>query len=302
MRLTLGINTGFALNRFPTPEEWIPLVSKTFGLRVVQLTADLINPSLPDDIIADQIQRIKNLCKIYEVEIKHTFTGAFTRVNHLAHPDPKIREYWLSWFYRFVDISSELGAYDMGSHLCIFSVFDNNDLQRKNERFTQVVEGWQKISQYAAKKGLKYLTWEPMSISREVGETIDEARRVHKILNVNMAIPMRLCLDVDHGDVASPDSRDTDPYAWINALGVYSPIIHIKQTFANKGGHWPFVPEYNSQGKIVPERLIHVLESCGVKDVTLLLELSFKEREPQESRVINDIKLSVDYWKPFVSL
>lgn len=302
MQLTLGINTGFALNRFPMPEDWVPLVAEEFGLRVVQLTADLINPSLPDSIIDDQIQRLKALCKKHNVEIRHTFTGAFTRVNHLAHPDPAVRQYWLNWFYRFVDISCQLGAENMGSHLGIFSVSDNNDPRKKSERFAHVVDGWQKIASYGAKRGLKYLTWEPMSIAREMGETISEAQRIQKAVNENMAIPMRLCLDVDHGDVASPDARDTDPYSWLQVLAKDSPILHLKQTYTNKGGHWPFVPEYNALGKILPDRLLTVLEESGVKEMTLLLELSFKEREPYESRVIHDIKTSVDYWKPFVTL
>ncbi|MFC1894369.1 sugar phosphate isomerase/epimerase family protein [Candidatus Dependentiae bacterium] len=302
MQVTLGINTGFAVNRFPMPEEWIPLVADKFGLRIVQLTADLINPSLPDAIIDDQVSRLKKLCKEYGVEIRHTFTGAFTRVNHLAHPDPDVRLYWLNWFYRFVDISAELGAEDMGSHLAILSVFDNNDLARKKERFEQIVQGWQKIALYAAKKGLKYLTWEPMSIAREMGETISETLRIQKELNTNISIPMKLCLDVDHGDVSSLDHRDTDPYSWLKVFAKESPILHIKQASTNKGGHWPFTPEYNTQGKIIPEKLLSVLKDSGVEEITLLLELSFKEREPFESRVIQDIKASVDYWKPFVTL
>lgn len=302
MQLTLGINTGFAVNRFPMPEEWVPLVAQEFGLRIVQLTADLINPSLPDDIIADQINRLKNECNKHGVEIRHTFTGAFTRVNHLAHPDPVVRNYWIKWFCRFVDISSELGARDMGSHPGIFSVFDNNDPEKKDERFEQLVQGWRQVAEYASKKGLKYLTWEPMSISREMGETISEAQRIQKAFNIDMPIPMKLCLDVDHGDLASTDPRDTDPYSWIKALGKESPLLHIKQTTTNKGGHWPFIPAYNAQGKIVPEKLLSALSDSGVQDMTLLLELSFKEREPFESTVIQDIKASVEYWKPFVNL
>ncbi|MFC1478494.1 sugar phosphate isomerase/epimerase family protein [Candidatus Margulisiibacteriota bacterium] len=302
MDVRLGINTGFALNRFTTPQEWIPLVADTFGLKVVQFTADLLNPCLPEAIIREQLQQIKQLSDKYGIEIRHTFTSAFTRVNHLAHPDPVLRDYWVNWFCGFVDISAELGAESMGSHFGILTVRDNKDPEIKKNRIIQNIEGWHRIAAYAASKGLKYLAWEPMSISREMGETIAETRKIHQEVNKNIALPMKLCLDVDHGDVASPDPADTDPYAWLREFALESPIIHIKQSLKNKGGHWPFTPDKNQMGKITPEKVLSVLEDTGVKEVTLLLELSFREREPFESTVIDDIKASIDYWRPFVKI
>ena len=113
---------------------------------------------------------------------------------------------------------------------------------------------------------------------------------------------MKLCLDVDHGDVSSSDPRDTDPYAWISAFAKEAPMIHIKQTFYDKAGHWPFTPENNEKGKVTPQKILTALESAGVKDITLYLELSFRERQPFDSRVIEDIKASIEYWRPFVEV
>ncbi|MFC1566342.1 sugar phosphate isomerase/epimerase family protein [bacterium] len=301
MNVKLGINTGFALNRFPMPEEWIPLVADKFGLEIVQFTADLLNPGLPDDIIKDNILRLKKLSKDYKIQFKHSFTSAFTRVNHLAHPDPLLRKYWKNWFKKFVDISSELGAESMGSHAGIFSVQNNNNQSIKEQRFMQVVDAWHDIAKYAKEKGIKYLTWEPMSIPREMGETIEETKRIQKAFNENTVLPIKLCLDVDHGDVSSENPDDTDPYKWLEVFGKQTALLHIKQTFENKGGHWPFTREYNEQGKITPKKLLDALNQSNVKDITLLLELSFREREPFESRVIDDIKESIEYWRPFVN-
>lgn len=302
MIVRLGINTGFALNRFTTPEEWIPLVAETFGLKIVQFTADLLNPSLPDEIINKQIKLINSLSGKYKIEINHMFTSAFTRVNHLAHPDEDIRNYWIKWFCKFADISISLGAVSMGSHFGILTVHDNNNPEIKKQRFQQSVAGWHKIAEYAAKKGLKYLSWEPMSIPREMGETIKEARKIQNIVNKNIAIPMKMCFDVDHGDVSSTDARDTDPCEWIKEFKNEITLIHLKQTLVDKGGHWPFTPDKNINGKIIPRKLIEVLKNSGFKDITLLLELSFREREPFESRVIEDIKASIDYWRAYVTI
>lgn len=298
--IRLGINTGFALNRFPEPESWIPLVGDTLGLHVVQFTADLLNPSLPDAIIQNQIQKIRSLVATHKVAIEHTFTSAFTRVNHFSHPDPDIREYWVQWFKRFVDISVQLGAVSMGSHLGILSVRDLKDQARRELIFQENRKCWRRISEYAKEKGLQYLSWEPMSIAREYGENIQEAKRIHAALQEDMAIPIKLCLDVDHGDVMSPDPRDTDPYVWIQELGHESPLIQLKQSTNDKSAHWGFTKDKNAGGRIQPERLIEVLEKHGTPDVLLLLELSFREREPVESRVVSDLKESVDFWRPFV--
>ena|SRR3989344_8571542 len=297
MKVKLGINTGFAVNRFPEPEQWSKIVGE-LGLHYVQFTADMLNPSLPDDIVDDQISRINTCSKQNGFRIETTFTGAFTRVNHLSHPYELVRKYWISWFKRYADISKRLNADSMGSHFGILSV---NDLQsRKEEMLKITIEGWKEISFYAKAIGLKYMTWEPMSIPREYGETIEEARRIHQLVNKYTAIPMKMCLDVDHGDVSSIDPKNTDPYSWIKEFGIESPIIHIKQSLKDKGGHWPFVPDKNKEGKIIPEKLIEALESAGVKETVLLLELSFREREPFESRILQDLKASVDFWRIFV--
>lgn len=302
VKFKLGINTGFALNRFTPPEDWIPLVGKTLGLRRVQFTADLLNPSLPDAIKNDQIKRIRKLCKAHDVHIVSTFTSAFTRVNHLAHPDPEIRAYWVDWFKQWVDITVALGADNMGSHFGIFTTKDVNDPARKAERFQQNVDGWGVIAEYGKKQGLKTLTWEPMSIPREQGETLMETRRIQNAVGNSLALPMRLCLDVDHGDVSSPDPDDTNPYKWLAQFAAETHHLHLKQSLPDKSGHWPFIMEKNKIGKIQPDQILQTLDEAGVTEMEGFLELSFREREPFESHVIEDLKSSVDFWKPAVEL
>jgi len=112
---------------------------------------------------------------------------------------------------------------------------------------------------------------------------------------------MRLNLDLDHGDLSSPNPDDTDPYAWLRRLGNVSPIVHLKQSTRDKGGHWPFTPEHNERGIVRGERVLEALEESGAEEVMLILELSFREREPAESRVLPDLRASVEYWRQFVA-
>jgi sugar phosphate isomerase/epimerase len=297
----LNINTGFAVNRYSEPEDWVKIVGKDLGLRYVQLTADILNPSLPDSIIQNYIERTRVACADYDVTINSTFTGAFTRVNHLAHPNKQVQLYWIEWFKRYVDITVALGASSMGSHFGIFTAADNNDLVKRSERRQQNIENWHDIGKYAVKKGLKFLTWEPMSIKREQGETLTECQLLQQAVNKNAPLPFRLCLDVDHGDVCSMNPEDTNPYAWLRQFGKESPLIHLKQTTTNKGGHWPFTADYNKVGKITPEKVINVLQEISVYDADLILELSFKEREPIDSTVIPVLQESVAYWRQVVT-
>jgi D-erythrulose 1-phosphate 3-epimerase len=300
MHVSLGINAGFAINRFPEPEVWIKIVGEELGLRYVQFVADLLNPFLPYRVMQDQINKIKQLSLKYKVKIDTTFTSMFTRVNHLMHPDLLVRDAWFQWFKDFIILSRELGARGAGSHFGIMSVADLNDDNRKKIITDSAIESWKKLSSFASDSGLDFLMFEPMSIPREMACTIDETWDLYNRANDGAAIPILLCLDVDHGFALSGNPRDIDPYAWLEEFGKLSPVIHIKQSSADKASHWPFASDYNQRGIITPEKVLKALERSGADDVVLLLEVSHRERYPAEGRVLSDLSESVAYWREFV--
>jgi sugar phosphate isomerase/epimerase len=292
----LSVNTGFLVNRYTNPSQWVKLVSEFIGIKNIQFTADLINPSLPDDLIFKKVEETKSYLKKYEVNAKSSFTGAFTRLNNLTHPDEDFRKYYLEWFKKFVDISSSLGCESIGSHFAILTQDDLNDTSRREYLTAHAVKAWQEIALYAKDKGIKNIFWEPMSISREFGETISKAILLNKELNSNSSLPFSMCLDVDHGDLESSNPDDIDPYAWIeNCNGEFS-MVHLKQSYANKGGHWPFIPEHNEKGIIVPKKILQALKKTSPREIQLVLELSFKERQPADRLCADQVKQSVDFW------
>jgi len=300
MKVTLGINTGFATNRFPEPDDWIGIVADELGLDTVQFTADLLNPFLPEDAVARQVEQIRSQCEKKGVRIQTTFTSAFTRVNHVLHPDPVLQRVWLDWLKKLLRLSHDLGAEGAGGHFGILTVRDNARPAIRAQRLEQGVRAWRELAAYGASLGLAYLMFEPMSIPREVGETIQATREILERCSAGFAIPMRLCLDVDHGDLESPDPQDTDPHAWIRAFGTVSPCIHIKQSLRDKSGHYPFTPQYNARGKIVPEEILRTMRESGIEACTLLLEISHRERWPYDYTVVSDLKQSVAYWRPAI--
>ena len=163
------------------------------------------------------------------------------------------------------------------------------------------IDCWSEVAEHAKAAGLTYLFWESMSIGREFGETLEAFRKLQdRLTAARMAIPMWVMADIDHGDVTSPNPDDYDPYAWARAVPRFSPIIHIKQSMMDKSGHRPFIAEYNAKGRIQPEPLLKAFHEGGGKDNEICLELSFKEREPTDRQVVEQIAESVAFWAPHI--
>jgi len=292
----LGINLGFAINRYIEPEVWSRIVTQELGLKYIQFVADLLNPFWPEDYVRSQTERIVTAKNHYGFQIESMFTSAFTRVNHLMNPDEEARRFWYGWFERFLGIGAKFGAKSLGSHFGILT-FDSYDDPRKREFLIEsAVKSWQKLSFRAKELGYEYLIFEPMSVPREMGATAAEALSLMKRVNGHCGVPMRCCLDIGH----APDPRERDPYPWIEKLGAVSPVIHLQQTMLNHSNHAPFTPENNADGVIQAERVLESLRKSGAADTLLCFEISHREHSDTDFRVIEDLKESVRYWRRFV--
>jgi|TARA_Y100000992_G_scaffold302676_1_gene278229 sugar phosphate isomerase/epimerase len=293
----LSVNTGFLVNRYTDPDQWVKLVANFININKVQFTADLINPSLPESLIKKKVHETKTCLDDNGVEVTSSFTGAFTRLNNLTHPDQDFREYYVDWFKKFADITADLDSKYLGSHFAILTQQDLEDPDRRKFLRKQAIKSWHEIASHAKNRGIEEIFWEPMSISREFGETIDEAIDLNNELNKNSPLPFSMCLDVDHGDLESPNPEDIDPYAWINQCKDGFDMIHLKQSYSNKGGHWPFIAEHNKKGNIVPSKILDAIRKTSPRNVQLVLELSFKERQPADRLAAEHVKESVDFWQ-----
>lgn len=296
MKLRLGINLGFAINKYIEPKEWTRIVAEDLKLKHVQFVADLLNPFLPKEYIEEQIKEILIYTKEYGINIESVFTSAFTRVNHLMHPDEKARKIWLQWFKDFFTIASRLGAKNGGSHFGILTFAAYNDPDMREYLIEEGVKGWQELSHFVKELGFECLIFEPMSVERELGNTVEDTFELMNRVNENCGVPMRICLDIGHAP--HPDQRD--PYPWLEKLGAYSPIIHVQQTELHKSNHAPFTKENNEKGIIHPEKVLKALEKSGAKEASIVFEISHREHRDTEHRIIQDLKESVEYWRPFI--
>ena len=188
----------------------------------------------------------------------------------------------------------------MDSHFGIFTFYDDRNPEIRAKRLKQNIACWHEVADYASKLGIEKIIWEPMSVSREQGETIKRCRDLQNEVNKNAPLPFEICLDVDHGDICSGNPSDTNPYEWLKEFGKESPVIHLKQSSSDKSGHWPFTPEYNKNGRICAQAFTESLKNMGIEDCDLVLELSFREREPVDSNVEDVLMQSAQYWREFV--
>ena len=301
MALTLSLNTNPLVNRFAAPDDLIDCVARDLRIRDLQLTHEFINPSWPAPVIRRLTREMRAALDRTGVRVTSGMTGPYGRLNHFGHPDRDVRRYYVDWFKSFADIIADLGGSSVGTQFAILTYREQDDPARRAEMIDIAIDCWAEVAEHGRKAGLDYVFWEPMSIAREFGETIPECLALQaRLSDAGMAIPMWMMADIDHGDVTSDDPADYDPYAWARAVPKVSPIIHIKQSLMDKGGHRPFTAAFNAKGKIQPEPLLSAFAEGGAQDNEICLELSFKEREPNDREVIPQIAESIAFWAPHI--
>lgn len=286
----IGINLGFANNRFPEPEVWTRIINEV-GVKNVQFVADILNPMLKNYnslYYNKQIEETIDCIEKYGINISSMMTSSFTRVNHFAHPDEDYRKIWFEWFYDFLLMGADFGAKSAGSH---FGILTTESLKNYDYFYNIAIENWLHLADVAKTMGYEYLFVEPMSIDREFGNTIEKTEKLLEDLKCS-SIPIKLCLDLGHAP--HPDCRDYKE--WLEKFAKDSPIIHLQQTVLNSSNHSPFTEAFNSTGIIKGYEVIDILDKQNLSP-ELVLELSFREKHEVEPTIIKDLKESVDYWK-----
>lgn len=300
--LTLSLNTNPLVNRFADPDDLITTVARDLRIRDLQLTHEFINPSWPAPVIRRLTRAMNAALRRTGVRVTSGMTGPYGRLSHFGHPDRDVRRYYVDWFKTFADITADLGGTSVGTQFAIFTYQDFDDPIRRESLIQTAIDCWSEVAEHAKAAGLSYVFWEPMSVGREFGETIAAAMALQdRLTAANMAVPMWMMADIDHGDLTSPNPDDVNPYAWARAVPQVSPIIHIKQSLMDKGGHRPFTAAFNAKGRIHPEPLLAAFAAGGARDNEICLELSFKERDPNDREVIAQIAESIAFWAPHIN-
>ena len=106
----LGINTCFAVKRWPRPADWAPIVRDTLGLDLVQVSLDLVDLTQGDESMARDIDEHLEAADRYGIRIHSVFTGvAGYSTNLLLHPSERERDAAERWYERAIDYTARLG-------------------------------------------------------------------------------------------------------------------------------------------------------------------------------------------------
>jgi sugar phosphate isomerase/epimerase len=292
MTFELGINTCFAVKRWPRPDEWAQIVADELGLGLVQHSLDLVDLSAPDEAVHAQAVSARAACDRAGIAIHSTFTGLVAYSSNLMlDPDADARRRAEVWYERAIGFTAQVGAARAGGHVGSLSHGDAADPSRRGLLWSELRGALKRLSRVARTAGLEGLLVENMACAREpsrMGELRD-------LLSVGDAdrVPIELCLDVGHQCVPGTVGEERDPYAWLGRLGDRAGAVHLQQTDADGDHHWPFTAEFNALGRIHAER---VLEALGATRPTLILEI-IPTFEADDERVLAELKETVVHWR-----
>ncbi|HET8950168.1 MAG TPA: TIM barrel protein [Solirubrobacteraceae bacterium] len=290
MSLRLGINTCFAVKRWPAPDEWAQVVADELGLDLVQHSLDLVD--LAADDLDEQAALVAAACGAHGLHLHSTFTGlAAYSSSLLLDPDANRRRAAVRFLERAIAFSARAGARATGGHVGSLSAREHADPPRRAERWEALRAALAHLATFAHEAGLEALLVENMACGREPSTMA----QVSDLLTPGDTgrVPVRLCLDIGHQCVPGTTGAERDPYAWLQRMGADSSVIHLQQSDADADHHWPFTAAYNAAGRIDARR---VLEALGEAQPVLVLEV-IPPFELADDQVLADLRESVAYWK-----
>ena len=291
MQVRLGINTCFAVKRWPLPADWIPIVSDRLGLKLVQHSFDLV----PAGSTTADAEALAVSVAAAGLELHSTFTGlAAYSDNLLLSPEAAGRGAAANWFEWAIHWTAAVGGVATGGHVGAFSVPDRADPVRRASLWADLQAALLRLSGTASRAGLEYLMVENLAAAREPSTMA----MIRDLLTSggDSHVPIRLCLDVGHMCVPGTFGADRDPYAWLRELGRAAPVIQLQQSDADGDHHWPFTAEHNAGGRVDADRVLEALEEGGVDETVLILEV-IPAFERDDGAVLDDLVASADYWR-----
>jgi len=291
----LGINTCFAVKRWPRPADWAAVVRDEIGLDLVQHSMDLVDLEAGRADLDRQAADLRDSCAAAGLALHSTFTGlAAYSANLLLHPDPGRRVRARELLKLMIDFTAAAGAQSFGGHVGAYSVADWRDPGRRDERWRGLRADLSKLAAHARAAGLTSLMVENLASAREPA-TIDAVRSL-LTPGDDQHVPVVACLDVGHQCVPGSSGADADPYAWLVRLGASAPVVQLQQSDASADHHWPFTPERNKIGRVRADPVLRALEVSGASEVALILEV-IHPFEADDDQVIDELRMSVRYWR-----
>lgn len=295
--ITLGMNSYFAVRRWPQPEEWLRIIRQELDMTIAQIALDILDPRISEPARSMLVRRTREAAEKHGVYIHSLLTAGISgHMSLLMGPELGVRMDDLHWFEGAIEMAGELSAAAVGGIMGAMSMKDFFNESRKRYLLDFFKEALHHLGHLGRQKGLQYLILEPSPVRREPPAVIDDALRLYDYFNQDAPLPIRMLMDLGHACSVGASGTDLDPYIWIERIGKLCPVIHLQQTDGKGDRHWPFTPEYNRKGIIIAEKVLEAIEKAGMKEVCLIFEIS-QTFEEDEEQVLDDLKASVEYWR-----
>jgi sugar phosphate isomerase/epimerase len=275
MSIALGVNLSFCVKRWVTPQLWAPVVREKLGLDLVQFSFDLVDPTWPDDLLAELATDLRDVPGRHGVAIHSAFIGlAHYTFNQLLHPNPRVRdvaEQWLTRAYRFAAMA---GITRVGGPLgAIAARTDGIEMDEIPEAdYADLVARAKRLSVVAKEAGMTELFVEPTPLRREWPWTIEQTQRLADDLR-DAALPWKFCIDWGHATFEPVYGRYRGTMeSWFRALRPEIGMIHMQQTDFQYDRHWDFTMP---GGAVDPQEAADLVKRTGLADRPIFLEVFY---------------------------
>jgi sugar phosphate isomerase/epimerase len=292
---TFGINLGFAMKRWPQPQQWARVVRDELGLDTVQFSFDLLDPWWPEhEVLA---ARARAAADEYGISIHSAQVGlAKYTYNGLLHPDPYARAASVEWWRRAFRVAAALGASAMGGPLGALSVPELEEPGMRERRYGELVETLHALAEDARAAGLEALLVEPTPLPREIPSSIAESVRLASDLE-GAAVPLRYVLDVGHALYRPLYGSETTLRDWLEPLAASIGVLHIQNTDFEGDSHWGWPDE---RGLFDVDGFVEDVRAAGLSEVPVFLEL-FDAFEADDGDVLARTRSSVNYCREIIA-
>ncbi|MGI6020731.1 MAG: hypothetical protein ACOX71_04555 [Lachnospiraceae bacterium] len=376
-KIYLTLDNCFALKRWTTPEQWMPLI-KEIGFTSVQASFDNEIDMLyaPDWFVDRWFKQVEEQERITGLRVDSFYSGYQTyRTAGLGHADSDYADHLQhNWIGKAIkNLGKRKSHMGMSFYAIRNEVIQNpesyaRDYENMIKRFSEVAKEAENAGIYFCVEAM-YVPYQPpwtikgtekflrdiyqlggspMYTTVDVGHMIGQ-RKFRKpsreqvkdsILNAKPGqhapefwIGADNTVDmwryaVGHKENAdfyadnimadmnrfeymfSTDPADDDPYAWLEKLGCYSPILHMQQTNGIKASHAPFTRTENEKGIIEGKKFLKALAKAyeqpddptmppKTDEVYLAFELFFSNTAFGYD-IVDQLKQTAEYWKQFV--
>ncbi|MEC8895485.1 MAG: TIM barrel protein [Planctomycetota bacterium] len=301
-RLYLGLNLNFAKYVFGR-RHTIDLALDQLGIRHLEMVADNdygpVFYTRSPDAFKDYHHRVAEHAAARKVKLVSSFT-VYRDAGAITHSNSEIRESAYLSGLSIIEQAACYGAEFAGLSLFTMNREDSEDPALYDKLFDEGMTIWKRWMEDAARLGVPRLVVEMAAAHREGCSSISETRRTLDILNSHHAenptstSPVCLCYDTGHGisQAESPDDKDRDYKAWIEAFPAETYELHLKQTDPEflATGHFE-----QGTGFIDPAEVLRtVRDRITAPEVYMFLEIPGKRgRTLGEDRNIEEHKASI---------